>query len=154
MLLLRQQPGSDTLGLARHDPALIGAAVLKQLPVQRLKIRRHRHRNPVVAAEVAYLALHAALLMAFTRGAELGLILPVGAERDEPCRQFALLAAQNLLHRARQVIVAKHAKDALEVSERQLVSLQKWISPMEARSPGHRPHPADLKLDPLPVQTT
>src|SRR6266404_3497043 len=104
MLLLRQQPGSDTLGLARHDPALIGAAVLQQLPVQRRQVARHRHRNPVVAAEVASLALHAALLMAFARGAELGLILPVGTKRDEPCRQLALLAAQDLLHRARQVI--------------------------------------------------
>jgi hypothetical protein len=77
----------------------------------------------VVAAEVASLTLHAALLMAFARGAELGLILPVRTERDEPGRQLALLAAQDLLHRAREVIVTKPPKDALEVSERQFVRL-------------------------------
>jgi len=77
----------------------------------------------VVAAEVASLALHAALLMAFARGAELGLIPPVRTERDEPCRQLALLAAQDLLHRARQVIVAKPPEDTLEVRERQFVRL-------------------------------
>ena len=123
MLLLSQQPRSDTLGLARHDPTLIGAAVLKQFPVQRRKIGRHRHRNPVVAAEVAHLALHAALLMAFARGAELRLIPPVRTEGDSSCRQLSLRAAQDLLHRARKVIVAKLPEDTLEVRERQFVRL-------------------------------
>jgi hypothetical protein len=35
--------------------------------------------------------------MAFARGAELGLILPVRTERDEPRGQLVLLAAQDLL---------------------------------------------------------
>ena len=127
MLLLNQKPCPDTLGLARHDPALIGAAVLQQLAVQRRKTRRHRHRNPVVAAEVANFPFHAALLMAFARGAELGLILPVRTERDEPRRQLALLAAQDLLHRARQVIVAKSPEDALEVREGKFVRFKKSL---------------------------
>ena len=42
--------------------------------VQCRQISRHRHRHPVVAAEVAKFAFHAALLMAFARGVELGLM--------------------------------------------------------------------------------
>jgi hypothetical protein len=59
---------------------------------------------------------------------------------------------------ARQVIVAKHAKDALEVSERQLVSLEKcllrgtWISPVKRCAAGHRTHREDLQLDPFAIK--
>src|ERR1039457_6276550 len=150
VLLLDQKPYPDTLTLARHDPALIGAPVLKQLPVQRLKVGCHRHRNPVVAAEVANFALHAALLMAFARGAELGLILPVRTERDEPCCQLALLAAQDLLHRARKVIVAKPPEDAFEILESKFMRFKKSllrrtrIRPMEGRTAAHRTHRKDL----------
>ena len=81
----------------------------------------------MVAAEVTSFTLHAALLMAFTRGAELGLILPVRTERDEPCRQFALLAAKYLLHRARKVIVAKPPEDTFEILEGKFVRFQKSL---------------------------
>ena len=106
-----------------------------KLPVQRCKIGRYRHRHPVVAAEVANFTFHAALLVAFARRAELGLILPMRTERDEPGRQLSLLAAQNLLHRARQVIVAQPPEDAFEVIEGKLVRLQKclWVARGYAR---------------------
>ena len=80
------------------------------------------------------------------------------SERDEPCRQLSLLAAQDLLHRARQVIVAKPAKDPFKVSECQFVRLQKRllrrtrISPMEGRAAGHRSHRKNLQLNPIAVQ--
>ena len=65
--------------------------------------------------------------MAFTWGAELGLILPVRTERDEPRRQFALLATKDLLHRTRQVIVAKPPEDALEILEGKFMRFQKSL---------------------------
>ena len=100
----------------------------------------------MITAEVANFALHAALLMAFARGAELGLILPVRTERDKPCRQLALLAAQDLLHRARKVIVAEPPEDAFEILEGKFMRFKKsllrrtWIRPMEGRTAGHRTH--------------
>jgi hypothetical protein len=72
----------------------------------------------VVAAEVSHFAFHTVLLVALAGRAELGLILPVGAEGDEACRQLAFLATQYFLHRAQKVIVAKVAKDAIEVRKR------------------------------------
>jgi hypothetical protein len=45
----------------------------------------------------------------------------VGSESDQALCFFALMPAQNLLHRALQVVVAQAAKDAAEVAKRQLV---------------------------------
>ena len=81
----------------------------------------------MVATEVASLTFDAALLVAFARSTELCSILPVRTKRDETRRQLALLAAQNLLYRARQVIVAKHPKDAIEVRERKLMCFKKSL---------------------------
>jgi hypothetical protein len=72
---------------------------------------------PVVATEIAHFTFHAALFMALARRAELGLILPVRTKRNEPCRQISLLATQDLLYRAGQVIVTKPSEDAFEVLE-------------------------------------
>src|SRR5664280_1697487 len=102
-------------------------AVSQQLGVQFRKIAGQRYRNPVVAAEVAHFTFHPALLVAFAGRAELSLILPVRTEGDEASRQLALVAAQDLLHRARQIIVAKPAENAAEVMERQLVRFQKRL---------------------------
>jgi hypothetical protein len=96
--------------------------------------------------------------MAFARSAKLGLILPVRTERDEPRRQLALLTAQYLLHRTRQVIVAKPTEDAIEILEGKFMRFQKsllrrtWIRPMKGRTACHRTHLEDLQLDPFPIQ--
>ena len=130
----------------------------QQLRVQLGKIACRRHGNPVVAPEVAAFTFHAALLVAFAGRAEVSLILPVRAEGDEASRLLAPIAAQDLLHRARQVVVAKPAEDAAEVMKRQLVGFQKrllrgsQIGAMIGRSTGHRPHLEHLELDPLAVQ--
>ena len=63
------------------------------------------NRNQIVAPEVAQLAFHSALFIAARRIAELRLESPMRAERDEPIRFLALPSAQNLLHRALQVVV-------------------------------------------------
>jgi hypothetical protein len=52
----------------------------------------------VVTAEIVNFSFEAALLMAFAGRAELRSILPLRTERDEPRRQLALLAAQDLLY--------------------------------------------------------
>src|SRR5450759_1215402 len=99
----------------------------QSLSIQLGKITCHRHGNPVVAAEVAHFAFYAALLMAFAGCAELGLILPVRTEGDETSRQLALIAAQNLLHRTRKVVIANPAEHAAKVMERQFVRFQKRL---------------------------
>ena len=108
----------------------------------------------MVAPEVASLSFDAALLVSFARRAELCPVLPVRTERDEPRRQFALLAAQNFLNRARQVIVAKHPEDTF-VSERQFVRLEKCllrrtcIRSMKSRAAGHRAHRRRQRASPV-----
>src|ERR1022692_5150802 len=102
-------------------------AVGQQLRVQLSKIARRRYRDPVVAAEEAHFAFHAALLMAFAGRAKLSLILPVRTEGNEAGRQLPLIAAQDLLYCTRQVVVAKPAENAAEVMERQLVCFQKRL---------------------------
>ena len=96
-------------------------AILQQLGVQLGQITGLRHRYPVVAPEVAHFAFHAALFVAFARSAETGLVLPMGTKGDEARRQLPLIAAQNLLHRARQVVVAQLAKDPTKIMESQFV---------------------------------
>src|ERR1035438_9960826 len=133
-------------------------AVGQQLRVQLSKIARRRYRDPVVAAEVAHFAFHPALLVAFAGRAEIGLILPVRTEGYEAGRQLPLIAAQYLLYRARQVVVAKPTENAAEVMERQLVGFQKrllrgpQVGAMIGRSAGHRTKRKHLQLDTLAIQ--
>jgi hypothetical protein len=100
----------------------------------------------MVSAKVAYLAFHAALLIASRRIAELCLKAPVRAEGDQAFRLLSLMAAQNLLHRALQVVVAQATEHATKVVKRQFVRFQKGllcgvIVGHVKRSPtGHRAH--------------
>src|ERR1700684_1819324 len=83
--------------------------------------------HPVVAAEVSAFALNPALLVASSRVAELTLKTPVGTEGDEAAGLFALMSAQDALHRALQVIVTKPPEDAAEIAECHLVSFKKRL---------------------------
>src|SRR5258707_12217000 len=78
----------------------------------------------MVPAEVTYLAFHATLLVAPRRIAELRLESPVRAEGDQALRLLPLMAAQNLLHRALQVVVAQAPEHAAEI---QLMRFQKGL---------------------------
>src|SRR5450759_3357025 len=81
----------------------------------------------MVSAEVAYLAFHTALLVASRRITELCLKAPVRADGDQTLRLLSLMAAQNLLHRALQVVVAQAAEYATEIVKCQLVRFQKGL---------------------------
>ena len=81
----------------------------------------------MVAPKVADFAFHAALLVASRRIAELRLKTPVRAEGDQPLGLLPLVPAQNLLHRALQVVVAQPPKHAAEIAKRQLVRFQKRL---------------------------
>jgi hypothetical protein len=81
----------------------------------------------VVASKVSALAFDAALLVAAGRVTELALVAPVRTESDEAAGLFPPMSTQDLLHRARQVIVAERAKDAAEVAERQLEGFKKCL---------------------------
>src|ERR1700733_7949971 len=118
MLLLSKQQHADTLLAACYQAVLILATVREQLRVQLGKVPGYWNRHPVVAAEVSYFAFYTALLVTFAGSAEAGLVLPVRTERNEAGRHLPLVAAQDLLHCARKVIVAKLAKHAAEVVER------------------------------------
>src|ERR1700757_241763 len=110
------------------------------------------HRHPVIAPEVTNLSFYATLFVAFARCAELRLVLPVRTKGDEASRLLSLIAAQNLLHCARQVVVTKPPKDATEIMKCQLVCLQKCllrgsqIGAMKGRATGHRTHREPLQL--------
>src|SRR5271154_2006478 len=81
----------------------------------------------MVPAEVTHSALHSALLIAPRRITELRLKAPVRAERDQSLRFLTLMPAQNLLHRALQVVVAQAPEHPAEIAERQLVRFQKGL---------------------------
>src|ERR1700747_1845758 len=104
------------------------------------------HRHPVIAPEVTNLSFYATLFVAFARCAELRLILPVRTEGDESSRLLSLIAAQDLLHCAGQVVVLKPPEDAAKIMKCQLVRFQKCllrgsqIGTMKGRATGHRTH--------------
>src|ERR1019366_7198729 len=110
------------------------------------QVRDVRNQHQMVAPEVAHFAFHAALLIAPRRIAELRLKTPVRTETDQPLRLFPLMAAQNLLHRTLQVVVAQPLEDATEVAKRQLVRFQKSllrgviVGHMKRSAAGHRAH--------------
>ncbi len=81
----------------------------------------------MVPAEVTDFALHSTLLVASRRIAKLRLKAPVRAEGDQSFRLLPLMPAQNLLHRALQVVVAQAPEHAAEIAERQLVRFQKSL---------------------------
>src|ERR1019366_2837561 len=81
----------------------------------------------MIPAEVPHLAFYSALFVASRRIAKLCLESPVRAEGDQALRLLPLMAAQNLLHRALQVVVAQAAEHATEIVKCQLVRFQKGL---------------------------
>jgi hypothetical protein len=81
----------------------------------------------MIPAEIAHFALDSAFLVAPRRIAKLRLKAPVRAESDQAFRLLPLMAAQNLLHRALQVVVAQAPEHPAEIAERQLVRFQKSL---------------------------
>ncbi len=61
----------------------IGDAAFEQEGIELVEVTDLRHRHEVIAAEVSDLAFDAALLVAFARCAEAGVVLPVRSEGDE-----------------------------------------------------------------------
>src|SRR6202522_3244476 len=109
----------------------------------------------MVAPEITAFPLNAAFLVTLPRRAELGGEPPMRAERQEPHRLLPLIAAQDLAHRARQIVVTQQMENAAEVGESVLVRLEErllcgvQVSTMKRRPAGHRPHREHLHLGPL-----
>ncbi len=105
----------------------------------------------MVAPEIADLALNAAFLMPFAGRAELRGKSPMRAERHEPHRLLPPVPAQDLAHRARQVVVAQQPKHPAEVGEGPLMCLEErllrrmQVGPVEGCAAGHRTHCEDLQ---------
>ena len=112
----------------------------------------------MIAAEVADLALHAALLVPRRGRAELRLEPPVRAERDEPHRLLAAVAAQDLADRTAQIVVAQDPMDPTEVGEGVLVRLEERllrgtrVGAVERRPARHAAHAEHLQLDPVAAE--
>jgi len=106
-----------------QDPRLVPTAAVQQKGVQRIEVGDARHRDEVVAAEVAALALHAAFLMTLARRAELRPEAPMRPECHEPDRLLPPVALQDLAHGTGQVVVAQQPEHPAEIGERVLVCL-------------------------------
>ena len=80
------------------------------------------------------------------------------AESDEPRSFFPLMATQNLLHGALQVVVTQNAEHAAKIGECQLVRFQKGlligvrISPMKSAAAGHAAQAEHVCLAGLTVE--
>ena len=109
----------------------------------------------MVAAEVADLALHTALLVTGRGRAELRCEPPMRAEGNEPHRLLAPPTPQDLAHGTGQVVVAQGPEDAAKVGEGVLVRLEERllcgtrIGPVERRPARHAAHAEHLQLDPI-----
>src|SRR5580698_1106415 len=117
-----------------------------------MQVHGCRDRDPVVAPEVANLAFHATLLVAFTGSTELARVTPVRPKGDEPAGFFTPLPAQNLLYRRTEIVISQPVEDPVVVSEGQFVRLQKCLlrgvnkSAVKSRAAGHTPHRKDLQF--------
>ena len=93
MALERHRLANRSVAAVQHTP-LVRPAGREQPPIER-QVRRLGDRDPVVAPEVAVLALDPPFSCP-AAGAELRLEAPVRAEGDEPDRLLAPVAAQTL----------------------------------------------------------
>ena len=130
---------------------LVGATPGQQLRIQRVEVRGLGQRHPVIPPEVARLAFHAALLVAFPRRAKLRVEVPVGAKREEPRRLLASESSQDCADCTREIVVAEGREHASEVRERALVRVEKRllrgprISTVDRRATRHAPHAEHLQ---------
>jgi hypothetical protein len=155
MRQLLQHGCADGIGAAAENALLVLVTAQIQIGVQFRQVGYFWKGHPVVAAEVSAFTLNSALFVASGRVAELALKKPVGTEGDEAAGLFALMPAQDALHHALQVIVAKLLEDAAEIAEDHLMSLKKRLlrcmrkRPMIGAAAGHRAHLEHLQLDAL-----
>src|SRR5664279_4578348 len=113
--------------LACDTPLLVLLAALQQQCVQLRQVLHPRNRHKVVAPKITHFAFDPTLLVAPRRVAEVGLKAPVRTKTDQSLRLFPLVTAQDLLHRALQVVVAQQPEDTAEVAKSQLVGFQKGL---------------------------
>src|ERR1700752_2796253 len=99
----------------------------QQLSVELVEVPRVRQRHPVIAPEVAGLALDPTLLVRFCRGTKIALEAPVRAKRDEPRRLLPPMGGQHVLHRTLKVVVSEQPKDPAKIMESVLRSLEKRL---------------------------
>src|SRR5882724_11114648 len=118
---------ADRLRTTLDDAALVFVRTRRYQQVQLLQVPDLRHWYEMVPPELAPFAFHTALLVPFTRRAELGFESPVRAESNEPRRLLPLMTTQNFLHGALQVVVTQHAEHTAEIGERQLVCFQERL---------------------------
>src|ERR1700675_2343777 len=155
MRQLLQHGRAHGIGATAEDALLVLVTAQIEIGVQLRQFAYFRKRHPVVAAEVSAFALDATLLVASSRVAELALKAPVGTKGDEAAGLFTLMTAQDALHCALQVIVAKLLEDSAEITECHLMSFKKRLlccmrkRPMIGAAAGHRTHLEHLQLDPL-----
>ncbi len=81
----------------------------------------------MVAPKVPGFALDATLLVRLRWCAEITFEPPVRPEGDEPRGLFTLMAPQDLLYRALEVVVPEQPKDSAQVMKRSLVSFEKRL---------------------------
>ncbi|HUW79388.1 MAG TPA: hypothetical protein VMV54_00680 [Acidocella sp.] len=146
MFALHRHQSADRLNPSGQNPRLITPAMSDEACVQCVKISHARHWHQVVTPEISAFSRNATLLMTLSECAEFGGKPPMRAERQEPHRLLAPMAAQDLTYRTRQIVVAQQAKHPTEISERQLVRLEKrllghvQIRPVKRRPARHRAH--------------
>src|ERR1700677_3103113 len=107
----------------------------------------------MITPEVTGLTFNPAFLVRFRRRAEVAREAPVRAEGDEARGLLAPMPAQNLLHRALQVVVSEQPENSTKIVERMLVGLEKGllrralIGPMEGGAADHAAQREHLQLD-------
>ena len=144
MRVFNLHPFADRLCPVADRAPLVGSATGQHLRVQIRQVPSLGYRHQVIPAEVARFALDTAFLVAFARGAELRLKLPVRSKRDEPFGLFTPMAPQDLLHRAGQVVIAQQSKYSGKIAEPQFVRLKECllrrprIGPMEGATAAHQ----------------
>src|SRR5579863_5022803 len=100
--------------LSVNPPLFILLAARAQILVQCTEVFYFWQRHQMVPPEVAHFAFHATLLVAPRRIAKLRLESPMRTKGDQPIRLLSLVAAQNLLHRALQVVVTQSPEHSAE----------------------------------------
>src|SRR2546427_6592793 len=134
---------ADRLCPSANDPLLIFLGSFEQENVQFLPAADLRHGHQMVPAKVSAFSFHAALLVTFSRCAELGLETPMRSESDESRRLLSLVSSQNLFHCTLEVVVTKSFENPGKISERQFVRFQKRLlagvreGAMESSATGH-----------------
>ncbi len=162
----RQQTGvfyrhrlSHRCRAAVDGPPLTQPAALRQQLVEPLDVAGLRHRHQAVAPEPPHFSFHAALFVTGRRVAVIALEAPVRTERDHTQRFLTLMAAQNFLYRAGEIVVPQQVKNAAEVSEAMFVAFQECllrgigIGAMERAAAEHAAHAEDLHAAHLAIQT-